>query len=363
MKNHSSHENAPSVAYFETYFREELAQKNPNWAHLRALRGVRIDGRYKVTWEQGGEFIEVADLQRDPLERATVVFEPQPAKVEAALLGHFDTECLAQLPRPRRVPALVWSTIASICEEVARAGGADLLLKGSLAKGTGDEFSDVDLELHCDTPAERSRLRHVLSGFMERHGRMLASFPATHISLPELDINFLEIDGCVVKIDIHYLCRTPHSQVSGGALLVYRHGYEVEAPLGSPANVDASFFTNLHQKFSGWMWYTHCKVGRGELWEAEDSLNVMRSRALLPMLQFARGLPLEGCRNLETRLMPSDLAKLRSTRPQIPNADGLRDALTCMVDFFESLLPTIAAKLGREFRAAQIESLRRHANL
>lgn len=354
---------APSVAYFETFFREELAQKNADWSHLRALRGVRIDGRYKVTWEHGGEFVEVADLQLDPLERATVILEPDFAKGESEAPGIFDAARLARLQKSERVPAMVWSSIAAVCEEVALAGGADLVLKGSLAKGTGDQFSDVDLELHCDSPAHRSRLRQILRGFMGRHGQVLAMFPATHIPLPDLDIHFVEVGGSVVKLDIHYLNRTPHDDISGGVLLVHRDRGIDKAPLPSAPSDDASFFTDLHNKFAGWIWYTHGKIGRSELWEAEDSLNVMRARALLPALQFARGLPMEGCRYLETRLTRTDLARLRASRPETPDADGLRSALASMVEFFESLMPAVAAKLGREFRSAKLESLRRHAGL
>jgi arylsulfatase len=355
---------APSVAYFETFFREELAQNNPDWAHLRALRGVRIDGRYKVTWEHGGEFVEVADLERDPLEQATVVFQPAFSEQgSAAPCRRFDAARLTQLPKSQRVPVVAWSTIAAVCEEVARAGGADVMLKGSLAKGSGDEFSDIDLELHCDSPAQHSRLRKMLRGFIASHGRVLALFPATHIPLPDLDIHFVEVGGCLVKLDIHYLNRTPHDDFSGGLLLVHRGRGVDDAPLPSAPGVDAAFFTDLHHKFAGWIWYTHGKIGRGELWEAEDSLNVMRGRALLPVLQFARGLPLEGCRNLETRLTRTDLARLRASRPLTPDANGLRGAMANMVDFFESLMPAVAAKLGREFRSAQLESLRRHAGL
>ena len=354
---------APSVAYFETFFREELAQNNPDWSHLRALRGVRIDGRYKVTWEHGGEFVEVADLQRDPLEQATVVIEPALPHRESLAPGLFESARLALLPKSERVPALVWSTIAAVCEEVARVGGADLLLKGSLAKGSGDEFSDVDLELHCDSPAERSRMRQILRGFIGRLGRVLAHFPATHIPLPNLDIHFVEVSGCVVKLDIHYLHWTPHDDISDGVLLVDSGSGRGQATSTSAPGFDAGFFTDLHHKFAGWMWYTNGKIGRGEYWEAEDALNVMRARAVLPALQFARGLPMEGCRNLETRLTRTDLSRLRASRPQTPDADGLHGALASMVEFFESLMPAVAAKLGREFRSAQLESLRRHAGL
>lgn len=351
-----------SVAYFETFFREELAQNNPDWAHLRALQGVRIDGRYKVLWEHGGDHIEVFDLKRDPLEAKPVVLQPQ-ALDRRLDKGLFHQERLAQLPKSEEVPAVVWDVIAELSEAVAQAGGADLVLSGSLATGGGDRYSDIDLEVLCDSAAVRTRLKQQLRALLAARGQTLAKFPATHIPLPDLDINFLEIGNKVVKVDVHYLVKTPHMVLDGAVVLVQRDQAPATAPVRSTPASGAAFFTDLHSKFCGWLWYTHSKIQRGEYWEAEDALAVMRGKALLPALQFARKLPAEGCRRLETRLARSDQQRLMATRPRDLSAESLVLALRNTVDYFESLMPAVASELGQEFRSAQLSRMRKHAEL
>jgi hypothetical protein len=118
------------------------------------------------------------------------------------------------------------------------------------------------------------------------------------------------------------------------------------------------FFADLHSKFSGWIWYTHTKILRGELWEADDSISVMRTRALLPVLQVVRGLPLEGCRRLEARLTPEDLEQLRRTRACTLDSDSLHEALAAIVSMFDRLMPALVLRLGQDFRVADLARIR-----
>ena len=67
-------------------------------------------------------------------------------------------------------------------------------------------------------------------------------------------------------------------------------------------------FADLIHKFTGWAWYTYAKIARGELFEAVNSLDCMRVRALLPCLQLLSGLPFEGYRRIEARLSKSGTA-------------------------------------------------------
>ena len=55
------------AAYCEAFYREELAQSDPTWAHLLPLKAVRTRAG-KTIWEHGGDGVEVFDLHRDPGE-------------------------------------------------------------------------------------------------------------------------------------------------------------------------------------------------------------------------------------------------------------------------------------------------------
>lgn len=60
-------------AYCETYYREELAATDPEWAHLVPLKAMRTP-RQKTIWEHAGERVEVYDLVADPGEVHPVTF-------------------------------------------------------------------------------------------------------------------------------------------------------------------------------------------------------------------------------------------------------------------------------------------------
>lgn len=361
------------VAYFETFFRNELAQNNPQYEHLTALRGVRIDSRFKVVWEHVGESIWVYDLAHDPNEQAPAVFSPWSAPASQDYWSEFDTRAYVQLAAgiPSQ-PALhvAMRLIENVARAVAAVGGTEVTLSGSFASGNADQYSDVDLEIACVTPAARSRAKLAAVGAIEASGIVLASFPATHLGLPHLMIHFVEIDGVLAKIDLAYSVRTPEQRPGLGLVLVRPACAEPMSDitpmlldLGIPhsrptPNSEPELFIEAYQRLVGWAWYTHTKIERGELWEADDSLSVMRARALMPLLLFARGLPQEGNRRLESRLGLTDQVRLQSTRPAGLARDQLHDALLAMIDLADSIAPTVASKLGREFRLADLTRMR-----
>ncbi len=241
-------------------------------------------------------------------------------------------------------------SIRSVVDQFATsdATGTDpprLALTGSLATGTGDAVSDIDLDLSCSDAAQRDALKARIDRSLRDAGAVLAEFPATHIGLPELHVAFVDVDGVLVKVDVRYRVGS-----SGAAC----------PPPADPPAVDLA---GLHSRFTGWMWYTHTKIVRGEYWEAADSIAVMRAQALIPMLLFVRDLPAEGYRRIETRLAPIERARLDATYPQALRPDALRAALTSLCDLFETTTAAAVAKIGRDFRAADLSRMRERAGL
>lgn len=240
------------------------------------------------------------------------------------------------------VPDAIWRMLATIRSEVDQldASGAPLLtLTGSLAAGSGDAVSDIDLDVLCTDALQSESVRVRIDRCLRDAGHVLAQFSATHIGLPDLVITFVDVGGVLVKVDVNYRHR------SKGAVSTHREATETD-------------LAGLHSRFTGWLWYTHSKIVRGELWEAGDSIAVMRAQALLPMLFFVRDLPREGYRRLESRLAPADLQRLDRTLPKAHHPDALRAALSGLCDLFETLTSAAVAKIGRDFRAADLSRMR-----
>lgn len=257
--------------------------------------------------------------------------------------GDATGHCQAAAP----VPDAVWRMLDSIrsvvdqfaVSDAVGTGAPRLALAGSLAAGTGDAVSDIDLDLLCADIQQRDALHARVDRCLRDAGAVLAQFPATHIGLPELVITFVDVDGILVKVDVRY-----------------RVGSPADAAASAPSA--ATVLAGLHHRFTGWLWYTHTRIVRGEYWDAADSIAVMRAQALLPMLLYVHDLPSEGYRRIETRLAPAELYRLAGTWVSSLQPAPLRAALSTLCDLFETVTAAAVAKIGRDFRAADLSRMR-----
>ncbi|RSZ58869.1 hypothetical protein HF313_26065 [Massilia atriviolacea] len=234
------------------------------------------------------------------------------------------------------------------------------MLTGSLSAGSGDIYSDIDLEVVCANERARVRVKQAVSDCLRRHGRPIAFFPATHLNMPQLLIHFWDCDDALVKIDIHYTIADP-AHGPGAGLSLVGPAAAPAAPAAAPAaaRVEPAFLEDLYNKFCGWMWYTHTKIARGEYWEAEDSLGVMRSQALMPLLQLAQGLPLEGMRRVEQRFSQADQAALLATRCASHDPAELRRVLFALCACFEQAAQRLEPAYGQGWRSADLDKMKR----
>ena len=197
----------------------------------------------------------------------------------------------------------------------------EMVVKGSIAAGHVDAFSDIDLRFVGD-PVGVARVQQAFSSTVARLGPVITSFPATHLGLPDLLINFIEVDGMVVKIDADF---SPEDETGS-------------------AESTLTVLRDIDRKFTGWLWYVFSKIARGELFEAVDALDTMRARAVVPSLQLRAGIPAEGFRRLEDRLDAAQLKRLRDTYPRSFERSEMLRALHAMVSLYQELRDAIAER-------------------
>jgi hypothetical protein len=187
--------------------------------------------------------------------------------------------------------------------ELTRKVSIGLAMTGSLTKGTADQYSDLDFQVVIPLETSLAEARSWVMDCVSSAGQLLASFPATHLGLPNLLIFFLQVESQVVKVDVHVLTIDEFRSLPQAVVLYDPAGQLMDSSLrGESASSQLPFtpnFADLYQRFSGWTWYTYTKLARGEYLEATDALDTMRSQALLPCLQFIERLPFEGYRHLE----------------------------------------------------------------
>lgn len=280
--------------------------------------------------------------------------------------NRYKREIVEELKRNSPELQAACALLHSVCDRIATVQGASVILTGSLANGTWDQYSDVDLEVVCDSAEDQAVLRDEVDTLIRDSGVLLASFPATHIGMPNLLIYFVAIGNRLVKVDVNLTVNVAGEDRNGkgGLRLVESggrgsQGRAVRTTQPSVcANIQDQFFTDAHQKFVGWAWYTYTKIMRGELWEADDSLQVMRTRALLPALLLVRDLPKEGYRRAESRLTKDDLRRLGHTRADRIDRECLMASLHSMIAMFESIAPAMRARLTDEFRGANLARMK-----
>lgn len=189
-----------------------------------------------------------------------------------------------------------------------------IVLGGSFAVGTPDEYSDLDLYLVIED-ADFTDVFNKRETRARSLGNPLSWFVADHNPAGQHDHIVLYDD--FVKIDFIYLRRSElplygkfrqfrvlHDPV--GAV----HGSLSEQAKPSYGKVDIAI---TNQKFWGWVWYTFGKLMRGEIWEALEATAFMRAHALIPLINAKNELGNEGFRRLEQKLDAYTAARLQTT--------------------------------------------------
>jgi len=339
--------------------------------HRRVIGSFEADGYARQTRYLGDDWlahITVAEGFRGTLRDAADVSPPLPAASFALSTPHLlvtqnlkseelhphdalrSTEGLSEIrARLEPVPALLDAFDA--CQEALAQGPCrSLAVTGSLATGHVDAVSDIDLSLVYDPAISRQAVHGWIATQLGTIGTIAAQFPASHIGKPELLVTFLVRDGSLIKIDVD--CQSAAYRLPAHGIVVSEFpGREQAAPEGPASRFDQG---DLAHRFVGWLWYTGTKIARGELLEAADSLHVISSRVLVPMLQITAGLPFEGHRRLESRMAPPDLARLLRCRPAELTRSSLSDALFDSLEFGNDLFSAAGQGTDGRFGAPDL---------
>jgi hypothetical protein len=238
---------------------------------------------------------------------------------------------------------------------IGARGDVAIAVSGSLSSGEVDDYSDLDLELVVGKN-QIAEVTEWMVPLVSAHGRLLARFPATHLGLPDLWIFFLEWQDTVVKVDVWVLTAADLARFVSGARVIVAG--EVRAANGGGETGESTAkqpdFADLQNKFCGWMWFTCIKIARAELAEATESLEVMRSRALLPCLHYVHSTPYEGYRKLEKRLPAQLVKRLYSTYPKELSPGGVLHALRELTRLFEDTQAEMVGAVESGLRSANL---------
>jgi hypothetical protein len=232
-------------------------------------------------------------------------------------------------------PAL-GSVLQAVLERLVVQPEVNLIVaEGSLAAGTLDAYSDLDLAIQVKATSESLHLvEERLVSVVADSGRLVARFAATHLHLPNLHVFLFDLCGEIVKVDVKIAAPWDPIDISHVLLL---YGDSAAAAVPESRGSGSFDFYLAEQRFIGWTWYTYTKLARGEVLEAISSLAVIRDQVLVPCLQVLYGLPHEGYRRLEWRLDGQDIAALRGTFSRSQAKEDVLRALAATVALYQRL--------------------------
>ncbi|MBM4259022.1 MAG: oxalate:formate antiporter [Deltaproteobacteria bacterium] len=152
---------------------------------------------------------------------------------------------------------------------------------GSFLTGAMDEYSDLDLVIVV-RPTAVSQVMHERQQIAATLGTLLTAFTGEHVGEPRLliclygppllhvDLKFASVDDAAHRVEDPVILWE-----RDGALTAAFNGSEARYPTPEVQWVEDRFWT--------WVHYIAAKVGRGELFDAHDSLAILRLLALGPL--------------------------------------------------------------------------------
>ena len=236
-----------------------------------------------------------------------------------------------------------------------------MILGGSLAHGAADLYSDVDLYI-----VARDESFEALFDERDDAARSIGSplFSFAVDPVPGGSRDYIVTCPGPVKLDLMYYRESEvglDQKWAGRRVLVDDSG-SLETIVSRSATFrldlpEPKTLLELDQKFWTWCWYVFGKIMRGELWEALDGIHGIRSRALLPMLDWISERPHEGYRRLESKVDPETAARLAATVSTL-RPESLYAALQAEMDLFFDLRAAASDRFGLTFDPAPERALK-----
>lgn len=215
------------------------------------------------------------------------------------------------MPAEAVLPELHAGFLARALESLARdARLVGVAAGGSYVTGTIDEFSDLDLVIAVE-PASYERVLADAKPIAAGIAPLLAAFVGDHVYEPRLLIclygpPLLHVDLKFVRVD------DLADRVEDPVVLWERDGRMTAALANGVASFPTPDLVWVEERFWPWVHYIAAKIGRGELLQAVDSLELLRGLALGPLVLGRYGARPSGVRRLET-VAPHLVAQFAAT--------------------------------------------------
>lgn len=208
-----------------------------------------------------------------------------------------------------------------------------LAVAGSWITNEIDPYSDLDLILV--TREQVAGNRQAMLAYAEQLGKLLNAFTGEHVGEPRLLICLY--DDPLLHVDIKFLTLPEfHARIENPDILLDREDALAGVITATTAVWPYPDYQWLEDRFWTWVHYTATKMGRGEYFEAMDSIGFLRARVLAPLMQVKNGIRPKALRKVEKELPSTDIDDLIATVADYDPA-AIAEALMHCVRIYKTL--------------------------
>lgn len=185
-----------------------------------------------------------------------------------------------------------------------------LAVAGSWITNEIDPYSDLDLILV--TKEQVAGNKQAMMVYAGQFGKLLNAFTGEHVGEPRLLICLY--DDPLLHVDIKFLTLPEfHARIEDPDILLDKEAALAKVITSTTAVWPYPDYQWLEDRFWTWVHYTATKLGRGEYFEALDSIGFLRARVLAPLMQVKNGLLPKALRKVEKELPAADMDDLIAT--------------------------------------------------
>ncbi len=223
-----------------------------------------------------------------------------------------------------------------------------VVIAGSAVTGGMDEWSDLDLVVLVEDVAEVALAQEHFE-IAARLGTLLQAFRGDHVGEPRLLICLY--DAPLLHVDVKFMANKDASTLRYPAEVLWARAAPPELPAPAPAKAfDLQWCAD---RLPGWAHYLGIKIGRGEWFEALNSLDFVRTRVLAPLIAREVGATPRGVRRLEETRSPrlEWLARTVCTYDRTEIATASKEAMLLAWSLLDAAGPGVNRNRPAEERA------------
>lgn len=204
---------------------------------------------------------------------------------------------------------------------------------GSWITNELDDYSDVDLVLVTQHKIGGDKAS--MMAYAEKFGLLLNAFTGEHVGEPRLLICLY--DHPLLHVDIKFVTLEEFEhRVETPVLLLDKEGQLQQVLDNTISTYPYPDLQWIEDRFWIWIHYTLLKAGRGEYFEALESIGFMRNIVIGPLLHIKNGNLPRRLRRVEMHLPATDVDALKGTLAQY-NKASIMDALRQMINMYLTL--------------------------